>query len=121
MASTEPDAKAPPQMAACRMLRSPSHESVTTDLSLFSVSSIASEAAAAVGGGRAMRLVNFKSYSDAHLMVRGPSPNPDSRGQSTSSSQLTSDGFEKLPLWKTEINRRRAHCADHVTPSNRKC
>jgi hypothetical protein len=80
------DTKAPPQTpvltVACRMLRSPSHESVTTDLSLFSVSSIASEAAGV--GTRAMRLVTFKSYSDAQLTARGPSPNPDSRGQTTS-------------------------------------
>ncbi|XP_066991628.2 uncharacterized protein [Anabrus simplex] len=69
----------PVPTVACRMLRSPSHESVTTDLSLFSVSSIASEAAAA----RGMRLVTFKSYSDAHLATRGPSPNPDSRGQAS--------------------------------------
>lgn len=59
---------------ACRMLRSPSHESVTTDLSLFSVSSLATDA----GAGR-MRLVAFKSYNDGHLVVRGPSPNPDSK------------------------------------------
>lgn len=51
----------------CRMLRSPSHESVTTDLSLFSVSSIASEAA-----NRSNRLVSFKPYSD--MAGRGPSP-----------------------------------------------
>jgi hypothetical protein len=80
------DPKAPPQTpvltVACRMLRSPSHESVTTDLSLFSVSSIASEAA--VGGTRGMRLVTFKSYSDVQLSARGPSPNPESRGQTTS-------------------------------------
>lgn len=56
---------------SCRMLRSPSHESVTTDLSLFSVSSIASDALA-----RGMRLVSFKSYNDT-LVGRGPSPNPE--------------------------------------------
>ncbi|XP_012268626.2 uncharacterized protein LOC105693356 [Athalia rosae] len=60
-----------PQVAS-RMLRSPSHESVTTDLSLFSVSSIASDA-------RGNRLVPFKSYSDCQLASRGPSPNPDTR------------------------------------------
>ncbi|XP_011313494.1 uncharacterized protein, partial [Fopius arisanus] len=59
----------PPQ---CRMLRSPSHESVTTDLSLFSVS-IASD----IKGVN--RLVPFKSYSDAQLAGRGPSPNPDAQ------------------------------------------
>lgn len=49
---------------SCRMLRSPSHESVTTDLSMFSVSSLASDAF-----GK-HRLVTFKEH-------RGPSPNPD--------------------------------------------
>lgn len=62
---------------ATRMLRSPSHESVTTDLSLFSVSSIASDAKSSVN-----RLATFKSYSDAHLSSRMPSPNPESRLQS---------------------------------------
>ncbi|XP_015512515.1 uncharacterized protein [Neodiprion pinetum] len=62
----------PVLQVACRMLRSPSHESVTTDISLFSVSSSASEA-------RGNRLAPFKSYSDAHLASRGPSPNPDNR------------------------------------------
>lgn len=61
------------QPPVCRMLRSPSHESVTTDLSLFSVSSIASDAK---GGNR---LVAFKSFSDVQLAGRGPSPNPDTR------------------------------------------
>ena len=56
-----------------RILRSPSHESVTTDLSLFSVSSIASDAKCG------NRLVTFKSYSDVQLSGRDPSPNPDSR------------------------------------------
>ncbi|XP_046749605.1 uncharacterized protein LOC124413213 [Diprion similis] len=62
----------PVLQVACRMLRSPSHESVTTDISLFSVSSSASEA-------RGNRLTPFKSYSDAHLGSRGPSPNPENR------------------------------------------
>ncbi|XP_050293582.1 uncharacterized protein LOC126734101 isoform X2 [Anthonomus grandis grandis] len=52
---------------ACRILRSPSHESVTTDLSLFSVSSVDSV------GGR--RLLNFSKCD------RGHSPNPDCRNQ----------------------------------------
>lgn len=66
----------------CRILRSPSHESVTTDLSLFSVSSIASDATAATaitGASSRMRLVTFKSYSEAHLTARGPSPNPENK------------------------------------------
>ncbi|XP_022919368.1 uncharacterized protein [Onthophagus taurus] len=57
---------------ACRILRSPSHESVTTDLSLFSVSSAASEA-----HGR--RLLAFNKDGQ---FGRGHSPNPDSRHQS---------------------------------------
>ncbi|EZA51628.1 hypothetical protein DMN91_004345 [Ooceraea biroi] len=63
----------PALQVTSRMLRSPSHESVTTDLSLFSVSSIASDLRGA------NRLVTFKSYSDAQLTGRGPSPKPDSR------------------------------------------
>lgn len=59
---------------ACRILRSPSHESVTTDLSLFSVSSAASDAH---GGGR--RLLNFHKCDGQ--FVRGHSPNPDNRNQ----------------------------------------
>ncbi|XP_075222387.1 uncharacterized protein LOC142325022 [Lycorma delicatula] len=58
-----------PPVVGCRMLRSPSHESVTTDLSLFSVSSLATSEAA----GRGPRLVSFRSCD----IARGPSPNPD--------------------------------------------
>ncbi|KAI4480639.1 PREDICTED: uncharacterized protein LOC106791352 [Polistes canadensis] len=61
----------PTLQVTSRMLRSPSHESVTTDISLFSVSSIASELRCA------NRLVTFKSYSDVQLAGRGPSPKPD--------------------------------------------
>lgn len=61
----------PTLQVTSRMLRSPSHESVTTDISLFSVSSIASE----LRGTN--RLVTFKSYSDVQLAGRGPSPKPD--------------------------------------------
>ncbi|XP_030747743.1 uncharacterized protein LOC115876188 [Sitophilus oryzae] len=53
---------------ACRILRSPSHESVTTDLSLFSVSSVDSTT-----GGK--RLLSFSKCD------RGHSPNPESRNQ----------------------------------------
>lgn len=74
MAAGDDMSKGPPQTpvltVGCRMLRSPSHESVTTDLSLFSVSSLASEAA-----GRNVKLVTFRPYSE-----RGPSPNPDTKG-----------------------------------------
>ncbi|XP_044257940.1 uncharacterized protein LOC123007006 [Tribolium madens] len=58
---------------ACRILRSPSHESVTTDLSLFSVSSVASDAQV----GR--RLLSFGKCDSQY--IRGHSPNPDSRLQ----------------------------------------
>ncbi|XP_044019016.1 uncharacterized protein LOC122859473 isoform X2 [Aphidius gifuensis] len=58
---------------ASRILRSPSHESVATDLSLFSVSSIASD----VKGLN--RLGGFKTFSEVQLTTRGPSPNPDTR------------------------------------------
>ncbi|KAI4501287.1 hypothetical protein M0802_003660 [Mischocyttarus mexicanus] len=61
----------PTLQVTSRMLRSPSHESVTTDISLFSVSSLASELRGA------NRLVTFKSYSDVQLAGRGPSPKPD--------------------------------------------
>lgn len=67
------DTRCPALQVTPRMLRSPSHESVTTDLSLFSVSSIASELRGV------NRLVTFKSYTDVHLAGRGPSPKPDSR------------------------------------------
>jgi len=67
MTTPRSTAPATPVLAvACRMLRSPSHESVTTDLSLFSVSSLASEAL-----GR-HRIVTFKTNEG-----RGPSPNPE--------------------------------------------
>ncbi|KAK9871345.1 hypothetical protein WA026_011611 [Henosepilachna vigintioctopunctata] len=55
---------------ACRILRSPSHESVTTDLSLFSVSSSASDA-------HGKRLLCFGKGDNQ--LIRGHSPNPDNR------------------------------------------
>ncbi|KAI4459729.1 hypothetical protein MML48_6g00004367 [Holotrichia oblita] len=78
MASTEnPENQLTPQTpvltVACRILRSPSHESVTTDLSLFSVSSVASDIHAT------RRLLTFNK-SDGQF-GRGHSPNPDSRSQ----------------------------------------
>ncbi|KAL0133778.1 hypothetical protein PUN28_001031 [Cardiocondyla obscurior] len=83
----------PALQVTSRMLRSPSHESVTTDLSLFSVSSIASDLRSA------NRLVTFKSYSDAQLTGRGPSPKPDSR-------QIQSNRPADIPeiLWFEEEN-----------------
>lgn len=53
---------------SCRMLRSPSHESVTTDLSLFSVSSLASDVFGS--SNKHQRIITFKEH-------RGSSPNPD--------------------------------------------
>lgn len=67
------DVDGPALQVTSRMLRSPSHESVTTDLSLFSVSSIASDLRGV------NRLVTFKSYTDVNLAGRGPSPKSDSR------------------------------------------
>lgn len=80
MASTESaenqlTPQTPVLTVACRILRSPSHESVTTDLSLFSVSSVASD----IHSGR--RLLSF---SKGDCQFRGHSPNPDSRGQAGS-------------------------------------
>ncbi|KAJ8952890.1 hypothetical protein NQ318_006506, partial [Aromia moschata] len=57
------------------ILRSPSHESVTTDLSLFSVSSAASD----VHAGR--RLLNFGKCDNNNQLARGYSPNPENRNQ----------------------------------------
>ncbi|XP_025155328.1 CREB-binding protein isoform X1 [Harpegnathos saltator] len=84
----------PTLQVTSRMLRSPSHESVTTDLSLFSVSSIASE----LRGTN--RLVTFKSYSDVQLAGRGPSPKPDS------SRQIQGNRPADIPeiLWFEEEN-----------------
>lgn len=83
------DTQCPALQVTPRMLRSPSHESVTTDLSLFSVSSIASELRGV------NRLVTFKSYTDVHLTGRGPSPKPDSR-------QIQSNRYV---LWWISLNR----------------
>ncbi|XP_043589278.1 uncharacterized protein LOC122570633 isoform X2 [Bombus pyrosoma] len=87
------DTQCPALQVTSRMLRSPSHESVTTDLSLFSVSSIASELRGV------NRLVTFKSYTDIHLSGRGPSPKPDSR-------QVQSNRPADIPeiLWFEEEN-----------------
>ncbi|KAG6455842.1 uncharacterized protein LOC115447158 [Manduca sexta] len=52
--------------------RSPSHESVTTDLSLFSVSSAASDA-------RVLRLLACKAGQGPDPNLRVASPNPDSK------------------------------------------
>ncbi|XP_049883148.1 uncharacterized protein LOC126378789 isoform X2 [Pectinophora gossypiella] len=52
--------------------RSPSHESVTTDLSLFSVSSAASDA-------RVLRLLACKAGQGPDPSLRVASPNPDSK------------------------------------------
>lgn len=65
--------------------RSPSHESVTTDLSLFSVSSAASDA-------KLLRLLACKAGQGSDASQRGPSPNPDCKSQkrgSTAASLLS--------------------------------
>lgn len=60
----------PPEAWRGGVARSPSHESVTTDLSLFSVSSTASDA-------RVLRLLAKAGQADSALRVS--SPNPDSK------------------------------------------
>ncbi|XP_018324205.2 uncharacterized protein LOC108736320 [Agrilus planipennis] len=79
---------------SCKILRSPSHESVTTDLSLFSVSSIASDL-----HGRKLLCFNKDG--------RGPSPNPDSR------SNISSTRPADIPeiLWFEEENEIIRNCA----------
>lgn len=59
-------------LGRCRMLRSPSHESVTTDLSLFSVSSTND-----VNRHQHHRFLSFKSGEQ-----RGSSPNPEGKSAS---------------------------------------
>ncbi|KAJ8705849.1 hypothetical protein PYW08_012895 [Mythimna loreyi] len=59
--------------------RSPSHESVTTDLSLFSVSSAASDA-------RVLRLLACKAGQGPDPSLRVASPNPDSKALKRPSS-----------------------------------
>ncbi|CAB3231806.1 unnamed protein product [Arctia plantaginis] len=61
--------------------RSPSHESVTTDLSLFSVSSAASDA-------RVLRLLACKAGQGPDPSLRVASPNPDSKTLKRPSSSL---------------------------------
>lgn len=82
-AETQLTPQTPVLTVACRILRSPSHESVTTDLSLFSVSSVASDAQL----GR--RLLSFGKCDSQ--FIRGHSPNPDSRFQDRSVSLLMPD------------------------------
>lgn len=76
-----------PPVASCKILRSPSHESVTTDLSLFSVSSIAASDAKNLN-----RLVGFKTFGGGggqqlSATIRGPSPNPDTRDDNHTSNR----------------------------------
>ncbi|KAJ0169747.1 hypothetical protein K1T71_014353 [Dendrolimus kikuchii] len=61
--------------------RSPSHESVTTDLSLFSVSSAASDA-------RVLRLLACRAGQGPDPSLRVASPNPDSKALKRPSSTL---------------------------------
>ncbi|XP_050559729.1 uncharacterized protein LOC118278383 [Spodoptera frugiperda] len=72
--------------------RSPSHESVTTDLSLFSVSSAASDA-------RVLRLLACKAGQGPDPSLRVASPNPDSKSlkrPSSSSLPLAADQCREL-------------------------
>ncbi|XP_033178877.1 uncharacterized protein LOC117238463 isoform X1 [Bombus vosnesenskii] len=89
------DTQCPALQVTSRMLRSPSHESVTTDLSLFSVSSIASELRGV------NRLVTFKSYTDIHLSGRGPSPKPDSRQVQSNREMFVVKNMDHEILYKT--------------------
>ncbi|XP_045540995.1 uncharacterized protein LOC106709362 isoform X1 [Papilio machaon] len=61
--------------------RSPSHESVTTDLSLFSVSSAASDA-------RVLRMLACKAGQGPDPSIRVASPNPDGKASKRSSATL---------------------------------
>lgn len=61
-----------------RLLRSPSHESVSTELSLFSISSAASE----------MSRAGLRVVLPPHL-GRGPSPTPETRHRLQVSSQVS--------------------------------
>ncbi|XP_068625876.1 uncharacterized protein [Battus philenor] len=67
--------------------RSPSHESVTTDLSLFSVSSAASDA-------RVLRLLACKAGQGPDPSIRVASPNPDGKNSKRSSAALPLAGTE---------------------------
>lgn len=61
-----------------RLLRSPSHESVSTELSLFSISSAASE----------MSRAGLRVVLPPHL-ARGPSPTPEARHRLQVSQQVS--------------------------------
>ncbi|XP_052755112.1 uncharacterized protein LOC113516573 [Galleria mellonella] len=70
--------------------RSPSHESVTTELSLFSVSSAASDA-------RVLRLLACKAGQGPDPNLRVASPNPDSKALKVQSSlRLQADTCREL-------------------------
>ena len=69
-----------------RLLRSPSHESVSTELSLFSISSAASE----------MSRAGLRVVLPPHL-ARGPSPTPETRHRLQVSSQVSPNIYYPLP------------------------
>ncbi|CAH1641927.1 unnamed protein product [Spodoptera littoralis] len=77
--------------------RSPSHESVTTDLSLFSVSSAASDA-------RVLRLLACKAGQGPDPSLRVASPNPDSK-------YLKRPSSSSLPLAPDQCRELLAGCA----------
>nr|XP_049704226.1 uncharacterized protein LOC110382436 [Helicoverpa armigera] len=81
--------------------RSPSHESVTTDLSLFSVSSAASDA-------RVLRLLACKAGQGPDPSLRVASPNPDSKALKRPSSSLPLAGTDN---WRSLLAGCAALCA----------
>lgn len=105
-----------------RMLRSPSHDSVTTDLSLFSVSSTTSNnnndqiASKHNATNNQQRVINLRNYSDAHLPDRIPSPNPESR-----LLQIPRNRLVHVSLTKIEIHLKsfEIRCKDSsLTPTS---
>lgn len=70
-----------------RLLRSPSHESVSTELSLFSISSAASE----------MSRAGLRVVLPPHL-ARGPSPTPEARHRLQVSQQVSHTLYYSLSL-----------------------
>lgn len=77
MSSVQRPTTAPVTPISCRILRSPSHESVTTNLSLFSVSSAASEAVSRTGNSSTNLTADNKGRLILFREHRGLSPKPD--------------------------------------------
>lgn len=81
----------PETWRASGVARSPSHESVTTDLSLFSVSSAASDA-------RVLRLLACRAGQGPDPTLRVASPNPESIMLNTTSEMGLCAAIEVLTL-----------------------